>query len=209
MNVEQCMSRQPKTCASSDNLARAAQIMWENDCGYVPVLDGRNRLVGVVTDRDVCMAAFMKGAPLHALDVASAMAKKVFTCKPQDAVETAERLMQTYQVRRLPVVDGEDNLVGVLSLADVARALRGAADARTADPLVGELARTLSAISEPRRRGADGAPATEALLAVPREADARQVARVQAPGEGERAASESGSRRRGNSAGNSGRGRAS
>ena len=160
MNVEQCMSNAPKTCTMDDNLARAAGIMWESDCGYVPVVDGARRVVGVITDRDICMAAFTRGAPLHALDVGASMARKVFSCRPEDQLEAAEALMQNYQVRRLPVVDDDDRIVGVLSLNDVARATRALSSSRERDVRYQALVMTLAAISEPRRKegGASASP---------------------------------------------------
>ena len=69
MKVEQVMNRNVKTCRSSDSLDRAAQLMWENDCGCVPIVDDEGRGVGMVTDRDVCMAAYTQGGPLTHLRV--------------------------------------------------------------------------------------------------------------------------------------------
>ena len=73
MKVEQLMSRDVKTCQATEMLNRAAQLMWENDCGCVPVVDEDGRAVGMITDRDVCMAAYTQGRLLDALPVASAM----------------------------------------------------------------------------------------------------------------------------------------
>ncbi len=144
MNVEQCMTRNPKTCSEWDSLESAARIMWENDCGAVPVVDSSSRLVGIITDRDTCMAAYTQGAPLHAIRLSSAMAKQVFSCAPKDSVETVERTMAKHRVRRMPVVDSQRRVVGILSIGDLARiAVKGAE--RTA------IGATLASISEPHK----------------------------------------------------------
>ena len=77
MKIEDIMTRDVRTCTSSDTLATAAQIMWENDCGAVPVLDAEDRVVGIITDRDLAMAAHLQGVPLRDSRVASAMARDI------------------------------------------------------------------------------------------------------------------------------------
>ena len=157
MNVEQCMTREPKNCNVGDNLECPARLMWENDCGVAAVLDEAGRLLGVITDRDICMAAYLNGAPLRSISVTKAMAKKVYTCKPGDTLETAERLMSDHQIRRLPVVDEKGHLVGMLSLSDIARQLRIAGDGKSKPAsgtmLAATLASTLAEISKARTRG--------------------------------------------------------
>jgi CBS domain-containing protein len=129
--------------------------MWEGDCGFVPVTEeGGTRVVGAITDRDVCMAAYTRGQPIQSQAVRDAMASSVRTCAASDTLEHAEAIMREAQVRRLPVVDDAGQLVGVLSLSDLARQAErergeGRIDVRAAD--VGE---TLAAISRPRQLGA-------------------------------------------------------
>ncbi len=77
MNVSDLMTTAVKSCVIGDSLQRAAQLMWENDCGVVPVLDGEGRVVGMITDRDICMAAYTHGQALWQLPVSGAMAKQV------------------------------------------------------------------------------------------------------------------------------------
>lgn len=143
MNVEHYMTRNPRTCFESENLETAARIMWEHDCGCVPIVDGASRLVGIITDRDTCMAAYTQGAPLHAIRLSTAMAKQVFSCGPKDTIEAAVRTMGTQRVRRIPVVDGQRRVVGILSLGDVARRASKAADRSS-------IGATLASISEPQ-----------------------------------------------------------
>jgi CBS domain-containing protein len=147
MKVEQVMSRNVKTCVSHDTLNRAAQLMWENDYGCVPVVDDEGRAVGMITDRDVCMAAYTQGGLLSRLQVGSAMARDVRSCRPTDTVTEAESIMRAAQVRRLPVIDAESHVIGLLSLNDIAREL-ARERATSASPEVGseEVAETLGAI---------------------------------------------------------------
>lgn len=121
MKVSDLMTCDVKSCLADEQLTRAAQIMWEGDCGFVPVVDSENRVIGVVTDRDTCMAAYTKGLSLDAIRVRDAMAGEVCSCSAQDDVERALSVMEKRQVRRLPVVDEAMKLVGILSLNDLAR----------------------------------------------------------------------------------------
>jgi len=113
-----------KACRPWDSLNRAAQVMWENDCGCVPVVDESGRVVGMLTDRDVCMAAYTQGRLLAEMTVSSAMSKTVVICTQEDRIATAEQRMREHRVRRLAVVNGAGRIVGVLSLSDLARGAR-------------------------------------------------------------------------------------
>jgi CBS domain-containing protein len=121
MKVRELMATDVRACFPDDTLNRAAQLMWENDCGVVPVVDEEMRVVGVITDRDVCMAAYTQGVQLVDSSVGRAMSPGAYTCAPTDDLKTAERTMRERRVRRLPVVDGDGKLVGMLSLHDIVR----------------------------------------------------------------------------------------
>jgi len=121
MKVSQVMQRPAQSCDANQTLDVAARIMWENDCGSVPVTDSAGRLVGILTDRDICMAAYLQGGPLHTLYVGSAMAPRVFSCMPDDSIAECHAIMREQQVHRLPVVDKDGALVGMLSLHDLVR----------------------------------------------------------------------------------------
>ena len=84
MKVEQIMNRGVKTCGPQDSLNKAAQIMWEESCGAVPVVDEQLNPIGFLTDRDICMAAYTQGKSLDALRVETAMARKVVSCEVED-----------------------------------------------------------------------------------------------------------------------------
>lgn len=115
------MTPRVRTCTPEDSLACAAQIMWDTDCGAVPIVGADGRLCGLVTDRDACMGAYTKGLPLSAIRIADVMSKRIHTCKQDDTLAHAILLMAQAEVRRLPVIDGEGRPLGILSLADVAR----------------------------------------------------------------------------------------
>jgi CBS domain-containing protein len=159
MNVGELMVKNVTACYPQSTLDDAARIMWERDCGFVPVLEsaGSAKVIGVITDRDACMAAYTRGASLKDLRVADAMAKVVWSCKPGDSLPQAESKFAAARVRRLPVVDDSDLLVGVLSLADVARAAlpeRNRAGTNVSEAEVGAL---VAAICRPRALAAPAA----------------------------------------------------
>jgi CBS domain-containing protein len=151
MKVEQLMTRNVESCRPSDCLNRPAQVMWEHDCGIVPVVsdgDGSGRVVGMLTDRDICMAAYTQGRPLQEIPVASAMAQDICSCRPSDAIAVALKVMETNQIRRLPVVDQDDRLVGIISLADIAREAQhehGVKRAEISDLAIAKALETISA----------------------------------------------------------------
>ena len=160
MNVSELMSTAAKACSTNDTLQRAAQIMWENDCGIVPVVDGDARVVGMITDRDICMAAYTRGQPLWQIPVSNAMAKRVHGVRESDPLDVVEALMRRVRVRRVPVLDGDGRLKGILSMNDLARHARPSAG-RKADGLSGDsIVQTLAAICEPHPLAEAKAPAT-------------------------------------------------
>lgn len=119
--VRDVMSREPRTCSPQDRLNTAAQQMWEHDCGVLPVVDDDGRAVGMLTDRDICMAAYTRGLALSEIAVSSAMSASVCSCKASASLRSVMQLMASHQVRRLPVVDETEKVVGIVSLADIAR----------------------------------------------------------------------------------------
>jgi CBS domain-containing protein len=120
MKIEQVMTRDVKLCRPEQSLNDAARLMWDHACGCVPVVDEDDRVVGVLTDRDICMAAYTRGLLLTDMTVMSAMSREVFTCRLGDTVDVAEAIMRRHQVRRLPVLAFDDRIVGLVSLSDIA-----------------------------------------------------------------------------------------
>jgi CBS domain-containing protein len=152
MRIEQLMTKDVACCGSDDDLGQAARIMWERDCGFVPVTDGAEdrRVVGIVTDRDACMAAYTRGQALREIPIRDVMSTRIRTCKPGDDVAAAETAMREAQVHRLPVVDDADHLLGVISLADIAREAAREAGSKRVEVSAAELGKTLAAIRRPR-----------------------------------------------------------
>ena len=155
MRVDELMKKDVRACAPDDSMNEAARIMWEADSGFVPVVEPESRrVVGVITDRDACMATYTRGRPLTELRVRDAMSANVRACAPGDSLGAAESAMRAAHVRRLPVVDAAGQLLGVLSLADLARGygrLRASGQKGITATELGEL---LAEISEPRQLAA-------------------------------------------------------
>jgi len=151
MKVSERMSGDVRTVAAHESLERAAQIMWEHDCGCVPIVDHEQHLVGVITDRDICMGAYTQGGCLRDIPVHRCMSRAAQVCAPDDTLESAASRMGSQQVRRLPVVDGEGHVVGILALGDLARSVGPTRGGPQKQALGGEVTRALSSISEPRR----------------------------------------------------------
>jgi CBS-domain-containing membrane protein len=148
MKVEDVMCRRVLTCFPDDTLDRAAQIMWEEDCGCLPVVSDRGELVGIITDRDVCMAAYIRGVTLRGATVGSVMSQLVATCRLGEDVSQAERLMKAKVVRRIPVLNEAGAPVGIVTLGDLARAAE--AHGQRGMLAAPQITLTLAAICEPR-----------------------------------------------------------
>jgi len=141
-NVNELMTRGVRTVSPGDTLRKAAQTMDEMNVGMLPVCDGE-RLVGVVTDRDIAVRGVAKKLPPTSTHLDAIMSGEVRWCFDDTSVEEALRTMGELQIRRLPVVDREHRLVGILSLGDVA--VRGETS-ETSEPLA-----QISAPARPRR----------------------------------------------------------
>ena len=157
MTIEPIMSRRVHHCRPDHTLDYAASQMWEHDCGCLPVCasdgDGEPRVIGMLTDRDICMAALFQGKPLHELKVADSMSRDIRVSKVDDRPEDVELLMREQRIRRVPVTDERGALVGIVSLADFARAARGRAASRKREAFSErDVGHTLAAICEPGQR---------------------------------------------------------
>src|SRR5678816_950170 len=138
MRVQDFMNRPAITCDVNDDLNVPAKLMWEHDCG-------------VITDRDICMAAYTQGRSLDQILVNAVMAKHVVSVRPDDKLGDAAHVMTENQIRRLPVVDAAGKPVGVLSLNDLA--IEGVQPDTRMKNAFSNIAHTLAAVCEPRRPG--------------------------------------------------------
>jgi CBS domain-containing protein len=148
MLVEQLMTRDVKTCGPDESLAEAARLMWDNDLGCVPVVDEDDTLTGIITDRDVSMAAYARDQALSQINVGEVMTRNLATCRSDQSHMVASALMRNKQIRRLPIVDAHEHVVGIVSLNDLAR------HSRVSNPEVedgvspADISNTLAAICE-------------------------------------------------------------
>jgi CBS domain-containing protein len=118
MKVKEIMTADVVTCTPATTVADAAHLMWDADCGILPVVDA-GRLVGVVTDRDMYIALATRNARPAQLDVDAVATKNVVTCGPEDDVQAALAAMKQARVRRLPVVGFGGIVLGMLSMNDI------------------------------------------------------------------------------------------
>lgn len=130
MQVQEIMTTAVECCTPDDTAQRAAEIMRAADAGAVPVLAGENepKVVGIITDRDLCMAVVAPGRDSRQVRVRECMTGQVVTLRPEDDLARAADLMAEKQVRRLPVVNERGAILGIVSLADLAQSPRQAAE---------------------------------------------------------------------------------
>lgn len=150
MKASDLMTRDVHSCRVSDTLHTAAQIMWNNDCGCVPVTDEQLHIIGMITDRDICMAALSQGKTLDAMTVGSVASTSVSSGCVNDSAEDIESLMRLGHVRRIPILDEEGRLAGIVSVADLARHVNGKTRANGVSAEA--VAQTLAAVSTARRQ---------------------------------------------------------
>jgi CBS domain-containing protein len=150
--VEDLMTRHPASIRPEQTLADAAQVMWDYDCGAVPVVDGSRKLLGMITDRDICMATWSRARAPSTIFVREIVSRAIISCHPEDTIARAESIMRANQIRRLPVVGPAEQLVGILSLADIARAAHHAPKVASDPDITDGLIATLAVISMAPRR---------------------------------------------------------
>ncbi len=119
MKIRELMSAEVVSVQSDCSLLDAARTLWKKDCGSLAVVDRDGALIGMLTDRDICMGAMTRGGTLASLNVAQSMAAPIQTLDPEADIEDALEKMRSHQVRRMPVLDDESKLVGMLSMADL------------------------------------------------------------------------------------------
>ncbi|HET9372998.1 MAG TPA: CBS domain-containing protein [Vicinamibacterales bacterium] len=145
MTIKEIMTRPVVVAPETATLNVIARLMWDHDCGTIPIVDDNGHLAGIVTDRDICMAAYTQGKRLEEIPVATAMARQVLSVHQNATVEQAEAIMRGGQVRRIPVLDQDRRPIGIVSVNDLAR---HAARARRAE-VDREILLTVAAICQP------------------------------------------------------------
>lgn len=119
MKVFEVMTIDVGYCHPEDTLTRAAQIMWEKDCGIVPVLTAGKQVLGVITDRDIAIAAATRNRRTSSIKAGEMNFRPVKACAPEDDVKDALKRMRKYKVRRLCVIGRDKDLHGIISLSDI------------------------------------------------------------------------------------------
>ena len=120
MRVDNVMRRDVQTCRPETDLSTVAMQMQQGDCGVLPVVSSSGEVVGMITDRDICMAAAIKHCDVASIRVSEVISGNVYACSPDAEIDTACSIMRQKRVRRLPVVTAEEGkLVGILSINDL------------------------------------------------------------------------------------------
>jgi len=120
MKVQDVMTRNVKFCSPETNLAAAAQTMWENDCGILPVLNDEGWLEGTITDRDIAIAVGTRNRLAKDIFVGEVISRDpVVTASPDEDLKSALGIMRNASVRRLPVVNADGSLWGIISMNDI------------------------------------------------------------------------------------------
>lgn len=165
MNVQELCPPYVASCRPDANLATVAELMREHDCGILPVVDASHRLLGVLTDRDICMALTSTGCRASDLLARDAMTTPVYCVRFDDTAAHALKVMRQHRVRRLPVTEEDGTLGGILSLNDLVLAAGEPKGTKLASPTYEEVMRTLKALCARRPSAALGRPRQEVAKA--------------------------------------------
>jgi CBS domain-containing protein len=150
MKVKDLMMRTPYYCQLDTNLGSAAELMWVGNCGFLPVMGTNGKMVGVVTDRDICIALGTRNCLAGEVTVREAMSNRLFACSPDDDVHIALERMKEGGVRRLPVIVENGTLVGVVSMDDLLLRAEAEGIGKRPELSIEEVVKTYRAIDQRR-----------------------------------------------------------
>lgn len=119
MKTKEVMTGTPYYCQPETNLGSATELMWNANCGFLPVEAADGKVIGVITDRDICIALGTTGRSSGDVTVAEVMSGKLCSCAPDDDIYVALQTLRERKVRRLPVIAADGSLVGVISMDDI------------------------------------------------------------------------------------------
>ncbi len=119
MKAKDVMTRNVKSCHPETNLSQVAALMWDYDFGAMPVVDEGDRVMGMITDRDIAIAAATSGRRATEITVGEVMSGNVYACALDEEISSALKTMRREKVRRLPVIGADGKLAGILSLNDI------------------------------------------------------------------------------------------
>jgi CBS domain-containing protein len=150
MKVLDVMVRTPAFCSQETNIAAAVEILWNRNCGILPIVDAQKRIVGVVTDRDLAIAMGTRNRLPSEIAVNEVATGKVFSCKPDDEISAALAIMAEKRVRRLLVLNNEGKLDGILSMDDVVQHVEAKGSRKAPDVSLEDVVRTLKSVYAPQ-----------------------------------------------------------
>jgi CBS domain-containing protein len=150
MRVQEIMAAGLEPCSPDANLAAVAGLMWDDDCGALPVVDGDGKVIGMITDRDICIAVATKHRLASEIPVSEVMSGVIHACHPNDDVRDALKTMGHGRVLRLPVIDEDGTFQGVLSFYRIVPHAEGSRGKRKSAPSYEDVVGTLKAICEQR-----------------------------------------------------------
>lgn len=150
MRVEDAMMRTPVCCGPETNLGGATELLWSRDCGILPIVDAQQMVIGVITDRDLCIALGTRNQLPGKVAVGDVMSGTVYSCRPEDDIHAALDTMARNRVRRLPVISKEGHLEGILSMDNVVLHADPAGAGKTAELAPRDIVVTLQRIYGPR-----------------------------------------------------------
>jgi CBS-domain-containing membrane protein len=119
MKVKDVMMKSPCYCQPETNLGSATELMWGANCGFLPVQSTDGKIIGVITDRDICIALGTRNRLPGEVTVAQVLSEKLYSCAPEDDIHVALQTMAIAKVHRLPVTAENGTLVGVLAMDDI------------------------------------------------------------------------------------------
>lgn len=154
MKVAEVMTRDVRYCTPETNLAAAAMQMWNGDCGALPIVDDGARVLGMITDRDICIAAATNHQDIACIKVGEITTGEVQSCAPETSVRDALKIFEQARVRRIPVVDEDNKLQGILSISDIVLQTGEGRDKKTTDVSYTDVANTFKAICAPHAKAA-------------------------------------------------------
>src|SRR5512132_931847 len=146
MKVKEVMTPNAQAIWMTQSLADAAKEMWENDCGALPIIKDGRKVVGMITDRDICMATAIRDRNPSSISVEEVMNTTVFAAAPEDEIEQALQTMREHKIRRLPVLNLQGELQGIVSMNDIVLGAKGNGKKPRID--YGEVVRTYQAICQ-------------------------------------------------------------
>jgi CBS domain-containing protein len=152
MRVAEVMTRNVQSCTPETNLAAAAMQMWNGDFGTLPVVDDEGSVIGMITDRDICIAAATRHEDIANIKVSEVTTREVQSCTPETSVPDALKTFEQARVRRLPVVDEDDKLQGILSINDIVRRTEEGRDKKFTGVSYADVMNTFKAICAPHTK---------------------------------------------------------